>query len=195
MLRTLINSVAQTVPGVTSEGIVYPAQLDFNNLLSYVSSERTGVTAGKNQLTAYVRRCPKSKIVVTGVSQGADVAGSTICGGGGLLNLTPSTPGVSADVASHVVAIVLFGDPRFRKGMSFNKGNAKKQGIIPHTTSQSCRAFASRIVSYCDTGDPFCDSGNNMGAHMGVVTQHYSEAKDFIIKKINTLSIPVRPDA
>jgi hypothetical protein len=50
------------------------------------------------------------------------------------------------------------------------------------------------MVSYCDTGDPFCDGGNNMGAHMGVVTKHFSEAKDFIVKKINTLSIPVRPN-
>lgn len=69
MLRGLVNSVAQTIPGVTSEAIVYPAQLDFNNLLSYVSSESSGVSAGKNQITAYVKRCPKSKIVVTGVSQ------------------------------------------------------------------------------------------------------------------------------
>jgi Cutinase len=69
MLRGLVNSVAQSVSGVTSEAIVYPAQLDFNNLLSYVSSERSGVSAGKSQITAYVRRCPKSKIVVTGVSQ------------------------------------------------------------------------------------------------------------------------------
>jgi hypothetical protein len=69
MLRSLVNSVAQAVPGVTSEAIVYPAQLDFNNLLSYVSSERSGVSAGKSQITAYVKRCPKSKIVVTGVSQ------------------------------------------------------------------------------------------------------------------------------
>jgi acetylxylan esterase len=68
-LRTLVNSVSQAVPGVTSEAIVYPAQLDFNNLLSYVSSESSGVKAGKNQITAYVRRCPKTKIVVTGVSQ------------------------------------------------------------------------------------------------------------------------------
>jgi acetylxylan esterase len=69
MLRSFINSVAEAVPGVTSEAIVYPAQLDFNNLLGYVSSERSGVTAGKNQVTAYVKRCPKSKIVVAGVSQ------------------------------------------------------------------------------------------------------------------------------
>ena len=92
----------------------------------------------------------------------------------------------------------------------FNKGNSKNQGvrislkllsyakhiqIIPHTTSQNCKGYTSRIISFCDSGDPFCDSGQEMGAHIGVVSKHMEEAKAFILNKIRTLSVPVRADA
>jgi acetylxylan esterase len=69
-LRSLVSAVNGTFPGaVTSEAVVYPAQLNFSNIISYVTSESTGVTAAKNQLTAFVKKCPQTKLVVTGVSQ------------------------------------------------------------------------------------------------------------------------------
>ena len=68
-LNKLAELVGKEIPGVTSEGIEYPAALNFSNLLGYVSSSSTGATAGKNQITAYSKRCSKSKIVVTGISQ------------------------------------------------------------------------------------------------------------------------------
>jgi hypothetical protein len=84
--------------------------------------------------------------------------GSVLCGGGAHnstqaigrlpatnVNLGPAVPAVEADVASHgeyihpydsaatntstVVAAVLMGDPRFTKGMPFNKGTAKGTGV------------------------------------------------------------------
>jgi acetylxylan esterase len=67
-----------------------------------------------------------------------------------------------------------------------------KRKIIPHTASQNCKDYASRILSFCDTGDPFCDSGQDMTAHMKVVNNHLEEAKAFILNKLQTLSVPVR---
>jgi cutinase len=67
--------------------------------------------------------------------------------------------------------------------------------IIPHSAAQNCKGYVSRLQSYCDTGDPFCDGGQDMSAHGGVVRKHLDEAKVFIVNKIKTLSIPVRPDS
>jgi Cutinase len=71
-LRRLADVVGKEIPGITSEGIEYPASLNFSNLLGYVSSSSTGATAGKNQITQYSKRCPNTKIVVTGISQVRD---------------------------------------------------------------------------------------------------------------------------
>jgi Cutinase len=71
-LRRLADAVGKEIPRITLEGIDYPASLNFSNLLGYVSSSSTGATSGKNQITAYAKRCPKTKIVVTGISQVRD---------------------------------------------------------------------------------------------------------------------------
>lgn len=85
--------------------------------------------------------------------------GSVLCGGGAHnstqaigslpktnVNLGPAVPPIEADVGSHgesihtrcclqklicsiVVAAVLMGDPRFTKGMPFNKGTAQNSGV------------------------------------------------------------------
>ena len=77
-LSSLANAIGKEIPGVTMEGVEYAAGLNFSNLLSYVSSSSQGATAGRNQITQYVRRCPQSKIVVTGVSQVRDAGCSDI---------------------------------------------------------------------------------------------------------------------
>jgi hypothetical protein len=69
MLRTLAATIGKQVAGVTVEGIDYPASLNFSNLLGYVSSSTSGASAGVRQITQYSKACPKSKIVVMGVSQ------------------------------------------------------------------------------------------------------------------------------
>lgn len=72
-----------------------------------------------------------------------------------------------------VVAAVLMGDPRFTKGMPFNKGTAKGTGVslkfclrykcadilqrFPHPAEHDCKGYTKRIVSYCDNDDEFCD--------------------------------------
>lgn len=59
---------------------------EFDNALSveYCSAVTAGVAAGKAQLTAYAERCPNSKLVVSGYSQGASVVGDLMAGGGGV---------------------------------------------------------------------------------------------------------------
>jgi hypothetical protein len=50
---------------------------------NYCESVTQGAASGVAQMEAYAARCPNSKLVLSGYSQGANVAGDIIGGGGG----------------------------------------------------------------------------------------------------------------
>jgi acetylxylan esterase len=60
----LATQVKKDIPGATSEAINYPAKLS-----PYPQSEAQGVQACKDQMTAYAKKCPNSKLVLMGYSQ------------------------------------------------------------------------------------------------------------------------------
>jgi hypothetical protein len=64
MIGSLSKAVKAAVKGADSEAVDYPAAL-----APYGSSEIKGVKAAKDQLSAYVKRCPAAKIVLMGYSQ------------------------------------------------------------------------------------------------------------------------------
>ena len=61
------------------EDILYESSFEAN----YCDSISEGVANGQAQMIAYNKRCPKSKLVVSGYSQGAYVVGDMFAGGGG----------------------------------------------------------------------------------------------------------------
>lgn len=69
------TQVVQQLPGSDIVSVDYPATLD-----NYQTSEAAGVTAMTKLLTDYAARCPSSKIVMMGYSQGAQVAADVLCG-------------------------------------------------------------------------------------------------------------------
>jgi len=207
MIGGLSRAIKSAVKGTDSEAVDYPAAL-----APYGSSEVKGVAAAKAQLAAYVQRCPKAKVILMGYSQGADVMGSVLCGGGAHnstkaigrlpatnVNLGPETPPIEPAVGSHVVAAVLMGDPRFTKGMPFNKGTAQGTGQFPHEVPAqvACPTYSKRVVSYCDTDDEFCDSGKNVGPHLGYMGKYSTEAQAFVKAQLAKAAkaFPLPPDA
>jgi acetylxylan esterase len=64
MIGGLSKAIKAAVKGADSEAVDYPAAL-----APYGSSETKGVKAAKEQLTAYVKRCPAAKVVLMGYSQ------------------------------------------------------------------------------------------------------------------------------
>ena len=48
--------------------------------------------------------------------------------------------------------------------------------------------MADRMVSYCDTGDVFCDGGLNRTVHRQYVTNYGTNATDFIVAKASASS-------
>lgn len=65
------------------EDVVYPANISFSGI--FCESANIGAYAGQAQMTQYVQRCPDSRLVLTGYSQGGSVVGDILGGGGGLL--------------------------------------------------------------------------------------------------------------
>ena len=87
--------------GVTCdyEDIVYPANISYSGY--FCQSANVGALAFRDQMTTYVERCPDSKLVLMGYSQGASIVGDVLGGGGGHLFDCdqPSNPSLSRKTA------------------------------------------------------------------------------------------------
>jgi hypothetical protein len=65
------------------EDVVYPANISYSGI--YCQSANAGAYAGAGQMSGYIQRCPDSRIVMLGYSQGANVVEDILGGGGGYL--------------------------------------------------------------------------------------------------------------
>jgi len=178
LVTQVVNASRQTV---SRASVSYPATLN-----NYANSQRQGVNAAKTQLTNLVNACPNTKVVLLGYSQGANVVGDVLGGGGGG-SLGAANPPVADNIASHVVAEVTFGDPRHVvNGPNFNLGTADANGRFPRSGAQvqKLNTFAGRIQAYCDNTDTFCDSGNNTNVHLTYLNRYQNQAANFILGRI-----------
>jgi acetylxylan esterase len=64
------------------------------------------------------------------------------------------------------------------------KGILTPQVFKRQFPSQNCDAYASRIQSYCDDDDIYCDSGRNRPVHHGYVDEYSEAALRFILQKL-----------
>jgi len=184
-IASLVDDIQNSVnAGVTESAVVYPATLN-----NYANSAAQGDSAMKSELQTMVNNCPNEKIVIVGYSQGAQLVGDVLGGGGGG-SLGTATPPAPASVTSHIVAAIQFGDPRHLPNKSYNKGTATgATGLFPRGANQSIDGFASILQSYCDTGDPFCASGNNLNAHLIYDQKYDTQAAAFVKGKLNAAGV------
>ncbi|KAG6917744.1 hypothetical protein DXG01_001282 [Tephrocybe rancida] len=162
VVDTIVSRSSQTV---SREAIVYPA-----TLTSYLISQAQGVTAMKARLAAKASACPSTKIVLTGYSQGAHVAGDV---------LADNAPGTA-----NVVAAILMGDPGHVRGESFQKGTANLlNGLFPRN-SGALESYSAKLNSFCDFGDPFCAGGLDTVTHLAYVTKYGTTASTFVLGRI-----------
>lgn len=88
-----------------------------------------------------------------------DVLGGAGASGAGALS--------DAQIA-RVAAAVVYGDPSFTAGQSYNVGtNTARNGGSPRGAASlaNIARIGERVRSYCDTGDPFCAGGLNSSVH------------------------------
>lgn len=177
LVTQIINASTQTI---TRASVTYPA-----TLTNYNSSSLQGINALKTQLTTAVQSCPSQKIVLAGYSQGAHVV-LDVLGGGQGGSLGAATAPIAASIASHVVAVVTFGDPRHVTNQAFDLGTSTRNGLFPRSTTQLqvLGGFASKIDAWCDANDTFCSSGNSTQVHLTYLNRYQNQAAQFVLGKI-----------
>lgn len=130
----------------------YPASLDF-------ATAADGVVDAANKVQDIAARCPDTKIVLGGYSQGAAVAAyiteDAVPAG---FTLPPGITGpLPASVDDHVAAVALFGKP------SSGFMQMIYTGAPPITVGSR---FTDKAVDLCIPEDPVCSpTGSDNGAH------------------------------
>ena len=145
-----VNAVRAKV-GDKSVGVyavVYPASTDFPTAVD-------GIRDAANHIEGMAVKCPKTKMVLGGYSQGAAVIGFVTA------NVVPSGVDPSevpqpmpADVADHVAAVALLGKPD-TQFMNMIKQPAVSVGPL----------YAGKAIELCAPGDPICSDGDDGAAH------------------------------
>lgn len=140
--KALVDSLRPLVKGksIGTYAVKYPASWDF-----------MAAANGANDASAHVQstaaKCPDTKIVLGGYSQGAAVIDvittSPVAGLGFRAPMPPA-------VAKNVAAVAVFGNPSARVGQ-------------PLTIMSSL--YGAKTADLCNTKDPICSRGNDFGAH------------------------------
>ncbi|KAM5367366.1 hypothetical protein ACJA88_011618 [Fusarium oxysporum] len=130
--------------------------IQFQNALEdpFCDSVTEGVKNGIKQITAYNKKCPDSKLVVSGYSQGGQVVGDILGGGGGVFFqncVEPDLQGLNPKTlpGSKIVAAMVFGDTRHTKDQPFNVlSGAGKNGLFPRPAG-----MLQNLASYGDDAE------------------------------------------
>ncbi|WP_438287027.1 cutinase family protein [Mycolicibacterium porcinum] len=141
--KAFVDTLKPMVKGSTvgTYAVQYPASWDFWKAAA-------GATDMSKRVQATAQRCPKTKIVMGGYSQGAavvDVVATSPVGGLGY-----SAP-LPAAVVPRVASVVVFGNPSARLGQPLTR-------MSPD--------FGARTADLCNTNDPICSLGQDWNAHI-----------------------------
>lgn len=137
-----VSSLRSQVPkkSVSTYGVQYPANDNFLAALN-----------GARDVSAHVQNmagtCPATKTVLGGYSQGAavvDIATAAPLSSFGFRQALPS------DVADHVAAVVVFGNPTTRAGDAMTTLSGQ---------------YGPKTIDMCQAGDPICTDGGDWSAH------------------------------
>ncbi|KAG4260118.1 hypothetical protein FPRO03_01941 [Fusarium proliferatum] len=175
---SLVSAICSGLPSCGYENINYPAS--FN---TYCTSIYAGITGGLSQITAYANRCPDSKLVLSGYSQGAQLFGDMLGGGGGqslgCTQQSNSALNPATSPGNKIAAVLFFGDPRHAASQAYNTGTgASRNGINPRNGAQltSLNRYSNKLRSWCLAGDNVCAQGTDPSAHTSYFNVFSQEA-------------------
>lgn len=214
----VITLILNANSGATAEAISYPACGGQSSCggASYSSSALQGTAAVASAVNAFNARCPSTKLVLVGYSQGGQIMDNAFCGGGDTnIGLSNTAVPISAAAVNMIRAAIFMGDPRHIPGLSYNVGTCQASGVSPPPPPPSPRFFppdptkqfaprpsgfqcpsASKIQSYCDAADPYCCNGNDANTHQGYATEYGQRALAFVNSKLaGDAGTPTTPPA
>jgi hypothetical protein len=180
----LVNAICSGLESCDYEDILYynPADADF------CASVGQGVANGITQIKAYNARCPDTKLVISGYSQGAQIVGDILGGGGGTFfqgcqEATNAALDVNSAAGKKITAALVFGNIRHTAGQSYNVltgGNG--QGVYPRSGAQlaGLAQYSSVFHDYCVSTDPVCAGGGDVQTHLNYFDVYTNEAAAWV---------------
>ncbi|KAL6916066.1 hypothetical protein FSST1_007561 [Fusarium sambucinum] len=176
----IAEAVAKRINGSHVYGLDYPATFQEPD---YEESEADGVKKLKDILGSYFYQCPKNKVAVFGYSQGGQVASDVFCGGSGG-DFPTNEPVTVKDVEKNVIAVITFGDPSHVANVSYDVGSSINDGVFQRNDTKLCEDKYSDIFhAYCDTGDVYCDRGNDTDIHSSYFKKYGKKVEDLVVEK------------
>ena len=159
-----------------THAVDYPASTDW-------PTAAQGVIDAAGRVREMAAKCPNTKMVLAGYSQGAAVIGyvtaAAIPAG---YSVPPGITGpMPPEVANHVAAVALFGEPSSR---FLNRIDAPPIAIGP--------LYAAKTIQQCIPDDPVCSNdGNNPAAHGEYVANGMvDQAANFAARSVLTPPMP-----
>jgi len=162
-LRPLVKRKSVAVYAVN-----YPATRDFLRAAD-------GANDASNFVQNIANTCPDTKIVLGGYSQGAAVIDAITVADQPTLGFTQIMP---ANVADHVAAVAVFGNPSIR--------------LLGNPLTALSPLYGAKTIDLCNGADPVCSNGDDVPAHSlyeqsGLTTQ----AAQFVADRVNAPKAPI----
>jgi cutinase len=155
--QAFFDSLTAQLPGKSVN--LYP--VNYPSTTDYANSSKAGAADEVAHVQSTVASCPKTKVVLGGYSQGAGVADLT-------------SHQLSPQVANHVAAVALFGNPQ----SSYAKQLADNQ--IPAIDP----SYSPKTIDICLPNDNICAEGGSIIAHLGYVPVATDQAATFVAGKL-----------
>ena len=155
--QAFFDSLTAQLPGKPVD--LYP--VNYPSTADYVNSAHAGADDAVAHVQATVANCPNTKIVLGGYSQGA-----------GVMDMTSHR--LPAQVANHVAAVALFGNPQ----SSYAKSLSNSQ--IPALDAN----YSPKAIDICLPDDNICAEGGSIIAHLGYVPGATDQAATFVAHKL-----------
>lgn len=170
--QAFIDSLQSRLAGksVWTYAVNYPATTDW-------PTAADGVIDAANRIREMAAKCPATKMVLGGYSQGAAVIGYVTAAAIPAGYTVP--PGITGpmppEVADHVAAVALFGEPSTR---FLNRIDAPPITIGP--------LYAAKTIQQCVSDDPVCtNDGSNLAAHGAYVANGMvDQAADYVARRV-----------
>lgn len=143
----------------------YPAGFNFEK------SAPAGAADAAAHVQSMATNCPATKLVLSGISQGAGVIDFITADARqfGKWMPTPMAP----ELANHVAAVAVFGNPL---------RNVPGGGPLNEMSS----LYGAKTIDLCAPDDLFCSSGLNLGAHFSYAENGMAaQAADFVAARLS----------
>jgi len=147
---------------------------------------RTGVQNGQSEIIAFNKKCPCTKLVLNGFSQGAWITGDILAGPGGCSQITTGFDRNSAP-GNAIAAALLWGDVMHEANQPYNVldgSDLQKDGRSADSLAR-LNTYSDVLRSYCAKGDPVCANGDDINKHLSYFELYTDDASTWAVGKVN----------